>query len=190
MLVLKLVKESLFLNVLEAMLDRVDVVNVDCSSMGLKLQAVDTGHITIIELFIPAKDFENYYCDEVLCVGIPVDDMVKTICCTDEDDTITIKVGDENFNTITLSFESPKNSSTMACNLRVVDANGDFLHIPEVLDSNYQAIVQMPSAEFMRICKYLSNIDGDGHISVTEEGLMFFAFGGTGDVKIKCIKVH
>ncbi|CAN6303888.1 unnamed protein product, partial [Urochloa humidicola] len=71
--------------------------------------------------------------------------------------------------------------------LELVDANSQRLQIPgwQVLDSKYQAFVQMPSAEFMRVCKCLSNIGGDGDISVTEKGLDFFASGKSGRVYIK-----
>ncbi|TVU48445.1 hypothetical protein EJB05_08082, partial [Eragrostis curvula] len=128
MLELKLVKESLFLNVLEAIIDLVDVASVVFSSTGLKLQAVDTEHVAVITLLFPADDFQHYHCDENLSIGIPIDNMV--------------------------------------------------------LDSKYQAFVQMPSAEFMRVCKHLSNIGDDGHISVTEKGLSFFASGKSGFVHI------
>uniref|UniRef100_A0ACD5X9G4 Uncharacterized protein n=1 Tax=Avena sativa TaxID=4498 RepID=A0ACD5X9G4_AVESA len=112
MLELKLVKESLFLNVLEAILDLDDVANVECCSTGLKLQAVDTEHIAIIDLLFPAEDFQHYHCDEYISMGIPIADMVKAISCADKDDTITIKISKENFDTITLLFESPKENNT------------------------------------------------------------------------------
>ncbi|KAL6620834.1 hypothetical protein ACP70R_035973 [Stipagrostis hirtigluma subsp. patula] len=188
MLELKLVKESLFLSFLEAILDLVDVASVDCTRKGLKLKAVDTQHVAIITLFFPAEDFQHYHCDEYISMGIPIDDMVKVIRCADEDDTITIKVGDENFDTVTLLFESPKeNDATIAYDLRLVDAHMQRFRIPDwkVLDSKYEAFVEMPSAKFMRVCKYLSIIGGNGHISVTDKGLKFFASGESGRVSIK-----
>nr|CAB3448526.1 unnamed protein product [Digitaria exilis] len=107
MLVLKLVKDSLFLNVLEAILELSDVANVDCSSTGLTLQAVDTDHVVIITLFFPAESFEHYKCQEHLRIGIPIDGMFKAIRCANKGDTITMSTDDENHNTITLSFKSP-----------------------------------------------------------------------------------
>ena len=68
---------------------------------------MDPAQVAIIALLFPTEDFQHYHCDEYLSMGIPIDDMVKAIRCADKDDTITIKVGDENFDTITLSFESP-----------------------------------------------------------------------------------
>ncbi|KAL6618636.1 hypothetical protein ACP70R_033775 [Stipagrostis hirtigluma subsp. patula] len=183
MLELKLLKESRFFNFLEAILDLVDMANVDCSSTGLKLQAVDTEHVVVITLLFPAEEFEHYHCDDDYSMGIAIDDMVKAIRDVDKDDRITMKIGDENINTITLIFESPEDNDTTAFDLRLVDASSHRFLIPDwkVLDSEYQAFVEMPSAKFMRVCKYLTNTGGgDGRISVTDKGLKFFASGETG----------
>jgi len=40
--------------------------------------------------------------------------------------------------------------------------NGVPLEIPEYPESEYQAIVRMPSAKFMRICKKLSSFGDSG----------------------------
>ncbi|CAL4963175.1 unnamed protein product [Urochloa decumbens] len=187
MLELKLKKENPFLKVLEAILDLVDEASVDCSSKGLKLQAIDTELVAIISLHFPHEIFDAYICDEKLSMGIPIDDMVKVIRCADKDDTITIKFGDGNLDTITLSFQSPVGNDTMAYDLRLVDANDQHFPIPDwqVLESKYQAFVEMPSADFMHACKCLSNIDYDGDIFVTEDGLLFCASGKSGRVSIK-----
>ncbi|TVU47589.1 hypothetical protein EJB05_07195, partial [Eragrostis curvula] len=83
--------------------------------------------------------------------------------------------------------EPAKANNTTVYDLWLVDANIKRFQIPDwqVLDSKYQAFVQMPSAEFMRVCKCLSNIGDDGDISVTEKGLKFFAKGKSGRVNIK-----
>ncbi|CAO2182875.1 unnamed protein product, partial [Urochloa humidicola] len=187
MLQLELKKESRFLNVLEAILDLVDVASVHCSSTGLKLQAMDTEREAIISLLFPTNDFLLYSCDKEHSMGISIDEMVKVIRCAEKDDTITIKVDDEIYETITLSFKSPKGNDTLSYDLWLVDASDQRFLIPDwgVLESFYQAFVKMPSAEFMHVCKSLSNISYDGDISVTEEGLQFVASGKSGCVKIK-----
>ncbi|CAL4963189.1 unnamed protein product [Urochloa decumbens] len=189
---LKLEKESLFLRVLEAILDLVDVASVDFFSTGLRLQAVDTEHVAVISLFFRAEEFPHYSCEENSSFCIPIDDMVKAIRTADVDHNITIKVDDENFDTITLSFESPEGNITTAYDLRLVEGERPCFKIPvwKDLESNYEAFVEMPSVEFMRVCRYLSNVDDDGEISVTEEGLKFFALGKSGRAMIKYEKTE
>ncbi|WVZ48744.1 hypothetical protein U9M48_000160 [Paspalum notatum var. saurae] len=180
MLELPLVKGDPFHHVLEAILDLSDVAHVVCTRRGLNLQAVDTKRAAIVSLLFPAEDFKGYTCDEYISMGIPIRDLVKAIRCGDKD-TITLKVGEEN---ITISFVSPE-KSTVDYEFRLVDAELARFELPDWqdLESKYQASVKMPSVEFRRICKYLSNFgEEDGVISVTDEDLTFFAKGTNGDV--------
>uniref|UniRef100_A0ACD5UPN3 Uncharacterized protein n=1 Tax=Avena sativa TaxID=4498 RepID=A0ACD5UPN3_AVESA len=171
MLELKLVKESLFLNVLKAILDLVDMASVDCSSTGLKLQAVDTEH-AIIELLFPAEDFQHYHCDEYITMGIPIDDLVKAIRCADNDDTITIK------RRITLRIT--------ICGLWMPIASASKSWIGSFWIPCTRPLSKCP---LRSLCVYAStsatSAAGDGHISVTEKGLNFFASGKSGRVNIK-----
>ncbi|GJN18871.1 hypothetical protein PR202_gb06081 [Eleusine coracana subsp. coracana] len=189
MLELKLEKENLFLKVLEAILDLVDVAHVDCSSKGLKLQVVDKEIVALIVLLFGPKNWQHYHCDEDFSMGIAIGDLVKAVRCANEGDTITIKVGDKNCNTINLSFESSE-EITVAHDLRLVDANNPRFDVPDWKDlaSKYQAAIKMPSAEFMRICKYLSIIGGDVFISATEEGMHLLAWGIVGYMHINYMK--
>ncbi|TVU47562.1 hypothetical protein EJB05_07168 [Eragrostis curvula] len=185
MLELKLVKESLFLNVLEAILDLVAVASVSCSSTGLKLQAMDAKGVAFISLLIPAKEFQFYHCDKDLSMGIAIGDMVEAIRSADKDGTITIKASDENFRNITVSIESPECNETTSFSLLLVTLKR--FCIPELqgLLKKYDACVQMPSVDFMRICKYLSNVDGDVDISTIDKGIRFFALGKCGCLNVK-----
>ena len=64
-----------------------------------------------------------------------------------------------------------------------MDIDSEHLGIP---DSEYQAIVRMPSAEFMRICKVLSGIGDTVVISVTKEDVKFSTSGEIGSGNIVC----
>ncbi|XP_037426918.1 proliferating cell nuclear antigen-like [Triticum dicoccoides] len=187
MLELPLVKGDPFHHVMEAILDLSDVAHVVCTTRGLNLLAVDTKHLAIVSLLFPAEDFKGYTCDEYISIGIPIRDLVNAIRCGDDKDTITLKVGEENFGTITLSFVSPE-KNTVDYEFRLVDAKLERFRLPDrhFLRSKYQGSVKMPSVEFRRICKCLSNFgDEYGVISVTDEDLTYFAKGTDGDVYVE-----
>ncbi|CAL4968892.1 unnamed protein product [Urochloa decumbens] len=187
MLELQLIKGSLFENVLEAIVDLVNQASVNCSaSTGFSLMAVDTKSVAILSLLFPSEVFQHYRCDEDCSMGIAIADMVKALRCANDDDIITIKADDSNYNDITLTFESPKKNCTADYDLRLVDAERHRVQIPDWqdLDSKYQAIIRMPSAEFMHSCKHLSSIGDDVVISVTKEDVTFFASGQSGCLSI------
>ncbi|TVU47571.1 hypothetical protein EJB05_07177 [Eragrostis curvula] len=193
MVELKLGKENLFPNVLEAILDLVDVASVYCSSTGLTLQAVDAKHVGGITLLFPPEVFQHYRCDSDVSMCIPIDNLVKAIRSAHKDDVITMVFDEYSYDSITLHFDSPSENITMDYDLELVDAS---IHIPDrhVLYPKYQTLGKMPSAQFMHVCKGLGKISNDGHISVTEKGLEFFALrknalGEEWRVDITCIQI-
>merc|ERR1712002_1422373 len=64
-----------------------------------------------------------------------------------------------------------------------MDLDTEHLGIPE---TDYNAVVKMPSGEFQRICRDLSQIGESVVICCTKEGVKFSANGdlGTGNVKL------
>jgi len=67
-----------------------------------------------------------------------------------------------------------------------MEINGVPIEIPEYPESEYLAIVRMPSAKFMRICKKLSSVGDRGDrdtvviISVDKERVDFCTWGKAG----------
>ncbi|XP_037413672.1 proliferating cell nuclear antigen-like [Triticum dicoccoides] len=187
---LKMVKGSTLQGVLEAILDLVNVANVDCSSEGFSLQALDTEHVVFLSLFFPSEVFRSYRCDEDCSMGIAIADMVDLLRASNDGDIITIKVTDQNFEDITLTFESPDEAKTTDMDLQLVyvDAPSHRLKISEWhdMESEYQAIFCMPSAQFMLNCKSLSVIGDDAVvvIRVNEEVISFSTKG-----KRRCVNI-
>ena len=56
---LTMAKGSILQGVLEAILDLVNVANVDCSSNGLSLEALHTEDVAILSIFFPSKVFQS-----------------------------------------------------------------------------------------------------------------------------------
>ncbi|XP_044336094.1 proliferating cell nuclear antigen-like [Triticum aestivum] len=179
-------KGSILQGVLEAILDLVNVANVDCSSKGFSLQALDIEHVVFLSLFFPSEVFRSYRCDEDCSMRIAIADMVDLLRASNDGDIITIKVTDQNFEDITITFESPDKTKTTDMDLQLVDARSHRLKISEWhdMESEYQAIFCMPSAQFMLNCKSLSVIDDDVVIRVNEEVISFSTKGKSGCVNI------
>ena len=69
------------------------------------------------------------------------------------------------------------------CQFPVLSPKNRFLQV-RVTDIEFSCTVKMPSAEFMRICKDLSNIGESVNICVTKGGVTFSAKGDIGNAKI------
>lgn len=67
--------------------------------------------------------------------------------------------------------------------LKLMDIDSEHLGIP---DTEHDATVKMPSAEFARICRDLSSIGDTVTISVSKEGINFTTEGDVGQANITC----
>ncbi|KAL8093564.1 proliferating cell nuclear antigen-like [Apium graveolens] len=182
MLELRLVQGSLLKKVLESIKDLVNDANFDCSATGFSLQAMDSSHVALVALLLRSEGFEHYRCDRNISMGMNLGNMAKMLKCAGNDDIVTIKA-DDGGDVITFMFESPTQDKISDFEMKLMDIDSEHLGIPE---SEYEAIVRMPSAEFARICKDLSTIGDTVVISVTKEGVKFSTRGDIGTANIVC----
>ncbi|PWA59180.1 proliferating cell nuclear antigen large form [Artemisia annua] len=180
MLELRLVQGSLLKKVMESIKDLVNDANFDCSATGFSLQAMDSSHVALVSLLLRSEGFEHYRCDRNMSMGMNIGNMSKMLKCGGNDDIVTIKA-DDGGDSVTFMFESPNQDKIADFEMKLMDIDSEHLGIPE---SEYEAIVRMPSAEFARICKDLSTIGDTVVISVTKEGVKFSTKGDIGTANI------
>jgi len=108
--------------------------------------------------------------------------MSKILKCASNDDIITIKAQDS-ADTVTFMFESPNQDKVSDYEMKLMNLDAEHLGIPE---TDYAAVIKMPSAEFMRVIRDLSQFGESLVISCTKEGVKFSAAGdiGVGNIKI------
>ncbi|GAB1597364.1 proliferating cell nuclear antigen-like [Argonauta hians] len=178
----RLVQGSLLKKVLEAIKDLLSEAPWDCSSTGISLQAMDSSHVSLVSLLLRADGFDTYRCDRNLSMGINLNSMSKILKCACNDDIITVKAED-NADTVTFVFESPNQEKVSDYEIKLMDIDSEHLGIP---DTEYNCVVKLPSAEFQRICRDLSQIGDSVVICCTKEGVKFSASGdlGCGNIKL------
>eukprot|EP00793_Prasinoderma_coloniale_P000355 PRCOL_00005339-RA len=178
----RLIQGSLLKKVLESVKELVTDANFDCASTGFSLQAMDSSHVALVTLMLQADGFEQYRCDRNLSMGMNLANMAKMLKCAGNDDIITMKADDQ-ADTVTFMFESPQQDKISDFELKLMDIDSEHLGIP---DTDYEAVVKMPSAEFQRICRDLSSIGDTVTISVTKDGVKFTTQGDIGSANIVC----
>jgi proliferating cell nuclear antigen len=176
----KLAQSSLLKKVLDALREIVEDANLDCTSSGLKCQAMDSSHVALVSFELSSEGFEPYRCDRNITLGIKLATMTRVLKCASNDDSITLRSHD-NTDSLTVLFESPKQDKTSQFEVKLMDIDNEHLGIP---DSEYSAVVQLPSGEFQRICRDLSQFGDSLVISCTKEGVEFSGSGDIGSAKI------
>ncbi|CAN7993304.1 unnamed protein product [Ixodes hexagonus] len=178
----RLVQGALLKKVLEAVKDLINEGTWDCSATGISLQAMDNSHVSLVALNLRSDGFDNFRCDRNLSMGMNLGSMAKILKCAANDDIITIKAQDD-ADTVTFVFETPNQEKVSDYEMKLMNIDTEHLGIPE---TDYSVIVKMPSSEFQRICRDLSQIGDSVQITCTKEGVRFSASGdlGSGNVKL------
>ncbi|KAJ3213550.1 hypothetical protein HDU67_002760 [Dinochytrium kinnereticum] len=165
---------------IDAVKELVTDANFDCNDSGIALQAMDNSHVALVSLLLRSSAFHPYRCDNQFSIGINLNSLTKILKCANNDDSVTIR-GDSGLDTLTLVFDSKKGDRTSEYQLKLMTIDSEHLGIP---DTEYDANVQMSSAEFQRICRDLSVLGDSVTIDVTKDGVKFSSSGDVGNGQV------
>merc|ERR1719320_1529432 len=127
--------------------------------------------------------FASYRCDSNAVLGIQFAALNKILKCMTSKDSLSIQAQDDG-DTVNFIFESADQKRYSNFELKLNDIDAEQLGIP---DTDYATTVQMPSAEFQRICRDLAAIGDTVTISASKQGVQFAVDGdiGAGSMMIK-----
>ncbi|KAG8337458.1 proliferating cell nuclear antigen [Homalodisca vitripennis] len=177
----RLVQSSILKKVLEAIKELLNEATFDCSDSGIQLQAMDNSHVSLVSLNLRSDGFDKYRCDRNLSMGINLASMSKIMKCAGNDDVLTMKAQD-NADTVMFMFESQNQEKVSDYEMKLMNLDQEHLGIPE---TDYSCLIKLPSAEFARICKDLSQFGESVVISCTKEGVKFSTAGDIGAANVK-----
>ncbi|KAL3287424.1 hypothetical protein HHI36_001896 [Cryptolaemus montrouzieri] len=177
----RLVSCAVFKKVLEAIKELLNEASFDCSESGIQLQAMDISHVSLVSLMLKSNGFDKYRCDRNITMGMNLASMSKIFKCANNDDTVTIKAQDD-ADIVTFMFESKKQEKISDYEMKLMNLDQEHLGIPE---TDFSCVIKMPSAEFARICRDLSQFGESLVISCTKEGVRFSTNGDIGNANIK-----
>jgi len=178
----RLVQGNLLKKVLESLKDLLNEASWDCSDSGIQLQAMDNSHVSLVSVNLKADGFDKFRCDKQLSMGMNLTSMSKILRCADNNDIVTIKAQDSP-DMVTFMFENEKADKVSDYEMKLMNLDQEHLGIPE---TDYAAVIKMPSGEFQRVVRDLSQFGESVVISCTKEGVKFSAAGdiGTGNIKL------
>jgi len=178
----RLIQGNILKKILEALKELLNEATWDCSETGIQLQAMDNSHVSLVFVDLKADGFDKYKCTRQISMGLSLTSMSKILRCAANDDSITIKAEDEP-DKVTFMFENPKQEKVSDYEMKLMNLDNEQLGIPE---TDYQAVIKLPSAEFQRIVRDLGQFGDSVIISCTEKSVKFSSAGdiGTGNIKL------
>lgn len=171
---------------IEAMKDLFTDVNFDCAASGISCQAMDSSHVCLCSVMLRKDAFDPYRCDRNLTLGMNCTTMSKILKCAGNDESITLR-SEDNADNVTFIYEKPNHERVSKFEMKVMDIDSEHLGIPS---QAYDAVIKLPSAEFSRICRDLSQFGDTVTIACTKDGIRFSCDGETGKGSITLRQNH
>jgi proliferating cell nuclear antigen len=102
-------KEGILLKkLIESIKELVTDINLDISSNGISLQAMDSSHVALVTLNLSSEGFEEYRCDKQMTLGVSISHLSKIMKCGSNDDQIVLRAEDEP-SSLNIQFENQSN---------------------------------------------------------------------------------
>jgi len=121
---------------------------------------MDNSHVALVAMLLRADGFSPYRCDRNIALGINLNSLTKVLRCAQNEDMITLKAEDSP-DSLNLVFENTENDRISEYDIKLMDIDQEHLGIPE---TEYSASITLPSAEFQRICRDLSQLSESGRV--------------------------
>jgi proliferating cell nuclear antigen len=160
------IQASAFKSTFEVLKDILNDVNIYFRPQGMYIVTLDTARTSLIDMFLSADNFEEYHCDqEEIIAGINISNTFKLLKTITNNDVIKLEINSKEYMDIEITSESKKTSTKFQ--LKLLDINENRIEVPDVMMST---ITTLPSADFQRLCRDMSNLGSE--IEIKRDGKM------------------
>jgi len=168
----------------EVLKDILNDVNIYFKPDGVYIVTLDTARTSLIDMHLPSENFEEYTCEHDVDCGVNMTNMYKLLKTITVNDVLVITINSKEFMNIEIHSEQKKTSTKFA--LKLLDINENQIEVPEM---HMTINTPMPSVDFQRICRDMSNIGDEIEISRGGNTLRLLCRGDFADqeTEIRCV---
>ncbi len=182
---LKTIQASAIKSVFEVLKDILNDVNVYFSPEGMRILTLDTAHVALVDLHLPAERFQEYQCPSNVVCGLNVSDMFKLLKIITSDDIISLAINSHDY--MDILIENSKKGRRTEFQLKLLDINEEEIELPDV---PFQVCTTLPSVDFQRLCRDMGNLGTDVTLTRDHQQFIFLCQGDTANQKtsIECVE--
>ena len=172
---IKTVQIAPFRTLMTALKDILLETNITFQKDGIRIINMDKSHTILAHLFLDA-DFEYYYCKyPKIVIGVNMFHLFKLINSIDNDDTLTLYIDESEYcdgivNYLGLKFENGDIQQSKNLKLKLIEPDKEELELPSV---QFSSVINLPSSDFQKIIRDLSNISERLEIKSVGNELIF-----------------
>ena len=167
---LKTIQSNAIRTLIEVLKDVLNDVNILFDRSGIKIMAMDGNHVALIHMKLHAEKFEKYVCNDKINVGVSMTAWYKLMKTVNNSDIVSMFIDSENTNELGITIENADKNSCTTFMLKLLDVDDEILHIPDV---EINCVVTMPSNDFQKMCRDMSNIAETVELTSNSDGLLF-----------------
>ena len=173
---IKTVQIAPFRTLMTALKDILLETNITFQEDGIRIINMDKSHTILAHLFLDSDKFEHYYCRyPKIIIGVNMFHLFKLINTIDNDDTLTIYINADEYSGgvvdyLGLKFENGDIKQCKNQKLKLIEPDEEELQLPDV---TFSSVINLPSSDFQKIIRDLSNISERLEISSTGDELIF-----------------
>ena len=185
---IKTVQIAPFRTLMTALKDILLETNITFQPDGIRIVNMDKSHTILAYLFLDSKKFEHYYCKyPKIVIGVNMFHLFKLINSIDNDDTLTIYIEESEYSDgivdyLGLKFENGEIRQCKNQKLKLIEPDEEELDVPEV---PFSSIINLPSTDFQKIIRDLSNISERLEIKSVGNELIFKCQGPFASCEIR-----
>lgn len=169
----------------EVLKDILNDVNIYFKPDGMYIVTLDTARTSLIDMHLPAENFEEYECKEEIDCGVNMTNMHKLLKTITVNDILIMSVQSKEHMNIEIHSEQKKTSTKFE--LKLLDINENQIEVPEM---QMMVNTPIPSIDFQRICRDMSNIGDELEIHRGGNALRLVCKGdfANQETEIQCVE--
>jgi proliferating cell nuclear antigen len=133
---------------------------------GVQVLTLDTARVALVDMFLDADNFEEYYCEADMVAGINVTNMFKLLKFISNNDTLTVEINSREY--LDIRIENTIKRTDTRFKLKLLDINEDQIEVPDI---KMAVVTTMQSIDFQRICRDMNNLAVD--LEITRNNTQF-----------------
>ena len=179
-LTVKTVQIAPFRTLMSALKDILLETNISFQPDGIRIVNMNKPHTILVHLHLAASNFEFYECKkEKIIIGVNMLHLFKLINSIDNDDTLTLYIENNDYfdgvvSYLSLKFENGYIKQCKTQKLKLIDPEQEELAVPDV---HFSSVINLPSADFQKIIRDLTEISHKLEIKSVGNELIFSCQG-------------
>ena len=152
---IKTIQAPVFKQVIDALKDILTDVNLEVDHTGLKIVAMDNTNIVLIHLKLEAENFEKYYCESKMYIGICMLKLHMLIKTIGTNDLLVLYVRKDDPSNLGIKIINNDKNVETNYQLSTLDIDVLYIEIPPV---DFHTIITMPSSYLQKISRDMHNL--------------------------------